>query len=224
MPDFGDNVNPDGRYSYSDPALDPTRMTDPAQIAAYRSKRKRDAILGILATLGATTGLGALGGALAGGGATAAAGALPAIEGGAPWAVTPFAGSASMVPTGAAAVGGSVGAGALAGAGGEVANHVMDGGDSGGVGDGGGLGGMFGDMSGKDIAALVAALGGTIGGALSDRPNNTPSAATMDPAIKNLIEMQTKRMNQQQPLYDSALSMANGLLPTEYQNGGRGRG
>lgn len=80
------------------------------------------AVGGGLAGLGAA-GIGPFSG-LAGGGAGAAgsgASGLAPIAGGSPWAVTPYAASATSVPTGAAAVGGSIGAGA---AGGSIPGYV----------------------------------------------------------------------------------------------------
>lgn len=225
MPDFGDgSVREDyGAIDPNAPSVANGQIT-PEDWLNYKRKRKRDAILGMLATLGGTTALGALGGVLGGAGGAASGGALGSVNG---LAITPYAGTASMAPTGAAAVGGTVGAGAGAGAagalgaGGEVLdtiagqegiNHAM-----------GGAGGIFGNMSGRDIASLIAALTGTVGGALSNRPNTSPTTQTMDPSLQALINMQTQRMQQQQPLYESVLSMANGLLPMQYQNGGRGR-
>lgn len=219
MPDFGDSLTPDGttgtgRYQYEGQA-DPNEPSvangqiSPEQWEAYRRKRKRDAILGILSVLGGTTALGALGGALGGGGA-AAAGGLGAIEGGAPWAVTPYVGTAAMNAPGAIGAGVGAGVGAGAGAVGGAANTV--------AGGGGAASGLLG-MGGNDLAALIAALTGTVGGALTNRPNTEPTTATMDPSLRGLLDMQTSRLKKQEPLYDSIMAMANGLLPTQYQKG-----
>lgn len=231
MPDFGDGSPREGYGALDQNAPSVANgQISPEQWAAYQKKRKRDQIIGILSLLGATTGMSALGGALGGGSAGAAAGgALPAIEGGAPWAVTPFASAASMAPSGAAAVGGSIGAGAAGAAGAAGSAGAGAVGAAGGAaetiaGGAGSAGAGFLGMGGSDIAALIAALTGTVGGALSNRPNTDVNTNTMDPSLKALIDMQTKRMNQQQPLYESTLNMANGLLPTQYQKGGGSQG
>jgi len=214
MPDFGD-VNPDtGRGSARtefEGTVDPyapsvaNGQISPEQWAEYQKKRKRDAIFGLLGTLGLTTGLGALGAGIRGAGAGAgalnsASGALPAIEGGAPWAVTPFATTATMSAPG---VGAGIGAGVGAGAG--AASSFMG-------------------LSPRDIAALAAAGIGTVGGAL-DRPENMqPNTQTTDPNLQKLMQTMQGRLDQSEPLYKSIMAMANGLLPMQYQNGGAGRG
>lgn len=238
MPDYGDvdpnTGQPSARTQYSG-TFDPNAPSvsngqiSPAAWAEYRRQRRKAAIIGVITTLGGMMAAPAAsygaGGAAVGGG-TAASGALPAIEGGATWAVTPYAGTASMVPTGAAAVGGTIGTGAsiAAGGGGGAANTIRDAADTTKNSGGGGDGDVFAGMSAREIAAIVASLGGTVGGALTDKPNTTPSSATMDPSLKALIDMQMKRMNQQQPLFESINAMANGLLPTQYQRGGGGMG
>jgi hypothetical protein len=210
MPDFGD-VDPfsgetNERTGYG--ALDQNAPSvangqiSPAQWAEYQARRKRDAILGSLLTVGGMLGAGplanALGGGSAAGGAASSAGGLPPVAGGAPWAVTPYAGSASMVGTGLA--GGAAGA----------------------AGAGGGIGGILGGMSARELAALGLSAAGTIGGALSDKPNFSPNTATSDPQLQALMQAMQRRLDKSEPLYDSVLQMANGLLPTSYQKGGGG--
>jgi len=225
MPDFGDIDPTTGETSERtrfQGTVDPyapsvaNGQISPEQWAAYERKRKRDAIIGILSTLGATTGLGALGGAIGGagaagaatGGGAAAGGSLAPIAGGAPWALTPYAGTAASVGTGAA-VGGGLGAAGAAGAG------------LGGAGSG--TGAMFAGMSASDLASLGLAGAGMVGGAMSNNANTAPTTATTDPQLQELIALMTGRLRKSEPLNDSVLAMANGLLPTQYQNGGAGR-
>jgi hypothetical protein len=158
---------------------------------------------GGLAALGAA-GMGPLGAALGGGGggSVAAGGALPAIEGAAPWAVTPYAGSATMVGTGLGAGAGAAGA----------------------AGAGTGAAGLFGGMSARDLAGLGVGLAGTVGGAMSNPPNLDPTTQTSDPNLQALMRTMQGRLDKSEPLYDSVLNMANGLLPTQYQRGGGGMG
>ena len=49
-----------------------------------------------------------------------------------------------------------------------------------------------------------------------------PARNTTDPAMKEVLDLMSGRLRKSEPMYDSALSMANGLLPTQYQNGGKG--
>lgn len=224
MPDFGD-VDPNtgktnartGFEGTPDPLAPSVAngQISPAQWAEYQSKRKRDAILGVLGVLGATTGLGAAGMA-AGGGAAAGSAAGSATINGLPMA--PYAATASMVPPslGAGAAAGAAGAGAAgaAGAAGGAANTI--------AGAGKAAGGMFGGMDSKDIMGLLAALTGTVGALKSNAPASAPTSATSDPQMQEVIAMMMNRMRKAEPLQDSVLSMANGLLPTQYQNGGRG--
>jgi hypothetical protein len=211
MPDFGD-VDPfsgetNERTGYG--ALDQNAPSvangqiSPAQWAEYQARRKRDAILGSLLTVGGMFAAGPIAGAIGGGGAAgsaaSSAGGLAPVAGGAPWAVTPYAGSASMVGTGLA--GGAAGA---AGAG------------------AGGIGSILGGMSARDLAALGLSAAGTIGGAMSNRPNFAPNTATSDPQLQALMRAMQGRLDKSEPLYDSVLQMANGLLPSQYQKGGGG--
>lgn len=227
MPDFGDldplTGQPSARTNYAG-TVDPNAPSvangqiSPEQWAAYQKKRKRDAILGVLMTLGGTTAASAASSLIGGGAAAGSAGAggLPPIAGGAPWAITPYASAAGMSAPGAigaAGAAGAAGAGA-AGAGGGAA-----------AGGGGIAGGLLSGMSAADWAALAAAGIGTAGAAMTDRPETNPNTSSIDPALSNLINTQTRRMNQQQPLYDSILQLAMGLMPTNVQrplNGGGG--
>jgi hypothetical protein len=157
---------------------------------------------GLLPTLGFIGGSAALG-AVGGGGSAASAasagsGSLPPIAGGSPWAVTPYAGSATMAGTGA-------GAGAA-------------------MGGAGGLGSLLGGLSARDLAALGLTAAGTIGAATQDRPQFGPNTMTADPNLQALMQSMQRRLDKSEPLYDSVLNMANGLLPTQYQRGGGGMG
>ena len=157
-----------------------------------------------LAGMGPFSGMAAGGGGAAGAAASGAGGALPPIAGGAPWAVTPFAGSATMVPTGAAAVGGSIGAGAgLTG-----------------VGAGRGL---LGNIGAREAIGAGLAGASAIGGAMN-RPDFGPNSAATDPQMAEILAMMMGRLRKSEPLHDSVLSMANGLLPVQYQKGGGGMG
>lgn len=209
MPDFGDrDPEQGGRYEYQG-QLDPNAPSvlngqiTPEQWAEYQSKRRRDMILGLLGVFGATTGLGAVGGAISGGAgaagsaASGASGSLPAISGGAPWAVTPYATTATSVGTGLS--GGAAGAAGASGA-----------------------AGILGGMSARDLAALGLSAAGTIGGALSRPENMNATTATTDPQLQALMRTMQGRLDKSEPLYDSVMQMANGLLPTQYQKGGGG--
>jgi hypothetical protein len=142
-------------------------------------------------------------------GAGAGAGGLAPIAGGSPWAVTPYAATAASVPTGAAAVGGSVGAAGAAGALGGAAS---------------GLSSLLGGLSASELAALGLTAAGTIGAATQDRPQFGPNTMTADPNLQALMQSMQRRLDKSEPLYDSVLNMANGLLPTQYQRGGGGMG
>jgi hypothetical protein len=205
MPDYGDIDPNTGRPSARtgfEGTVDPLAPSvangqiSPAQWAEYQAKRRRDAILGILGVAGATTGLGLLGQTLTGAGAAGAAGSaaggtLPPIAGGSPWAVTPYATTATMAGTG-------LGAGTAGGA------------------------GLMGGLSGRELAALGTSLAGTIGGALSKPQNMNPTTATADPQLQAVMQAMQRRLDKSEPLYDSVLAMANGLLPMQYQKGGGG--
>lgn len=214
MPDFGDG-SPREDYGQADPFAPSVAngQITPDQWAAYQAKRRKDAILGVLGVLGATTGLGAAGMAMGGGAGAAGATAGSATINGLPMA--PYAATATMVPP---SVGlGAGAAGAAAGAGG-AANTILDKAKD--------LapkaGGVFGGMDSKDIMGLIAALTGTVGALKSNQPQTAPSSATTDPAMQELIQMMQGRLRKSEPMFDSVQAMANGLLPTQYQNGGRG--
>jgi hypothetical protein len=213
VPDFGDG-SPREQYGELDqhaPSVANGGIT-PEQWAEYQSKRRRDMILGILGIAGGTIGLGAAGaafggagaaaGAAASGGGAGAAGGLAPIAGASPWAVTPYAGSATMVGTGLGAGAGAAGA----------------------AGAGTGAAGLFGGMSARDLAGLGVGLAGTVGGAMSNPPNLNPTTQTSDPNLQALMRTMQGRLDKSEPLYDSVLNMANGLLPTQYQKGGGGMG
>lgn len=217
--DFGDGYSGgDGRYTYqgsvnpNDPSLANGGVT-PEQWAAYQSRRKRDRILGILGIAGGTIGLGALGaiGSGAAGATTAASasGSLPPIAGGAPWAVAPYAGTAAMAPTGAAVMGGTVGAGATGAS------------AAGAAGGGAGSLASLRSLTPRDWLSIAGTGIGTVGALTSNPLNTNPNTATTDPGLQRLLESMQRRLDKSEPLYDSVMSMANGLLPTQYQNGGR---
>jgi hypothetical protein len=218
MPDFGDHQEGgDNRYQYQGSVNPNDRSMTPEESAAYHARRKRDAILGGLLSFGGTALLGGLGGLLGGGGAAAAgaassAGAGAAGAGGATGAgagllpatatasgFAPYAGSATMVGTG-------LGGGAAGAAGAGAAGGFMG-------------------LSARELASLGLSLGGTIGGAMSGGGQNmNPTTQTSDPNLQALMQSMQRRLDKSEPLYDSVLNMANGLLPTQYQKGGGGMG
>lgn len=225
MPDFGDVDPVTGRTSARtqwDGTADPLAVgLSPEAYAEYSRRRRKAAILGVLSVLGVTTGLGALGGALSGAGAAGAAsasggaagsagagaagagGSIGTIAGGAPWAVTPYAGTAAMSAPGA--IGAGLGAGGAAAGGGA---------------------GAFAGMSAQDLAGLAAGTASAVGPALTggNRQDFAPNTQTTDPNLVRLMQTMQGRLDQSEPLYKSIMAMANGLLPTQYQNGGAGRG
>lgn len=218
MPDFGDTSDDStGRYQYQG-QVDPNApsvangQVTPAQWAEYQAKRKRDAILGVLGVLGGATAAGALGGALSGGGAAGGAAGSATING---LPMAPYAGTVAMnapaIGVGGAAAAGAGAAGAAAGG---AANTIANAGKT--------AGGIFGGMDSKDLMGLIAALTGTVGAIKSTPQQTAPTSATTDPQMQAVIDMMLSRMKKAEPLQDSVLSMANGLLPTQYQNGGRG--
>ena len=89
----------------------------------------------------------------------------------------------------------------------------------------GGIPGWLAGLSPRDKVAIMAALAGTIGGAASGRGQNTGiNTPTSDPNLQALMQAMQRRLEKSEPLYDSVLNMANGLLPTQYQKGGGGMG
>jgi hypothetical protein len=212
MPDFGDG-SPREQYGQADPFAPSVAngQISPEQWAAYEAKRRRDALFGMLGVLGMTTGLGAVGQMVGGAGGAAASGvpgAMGAAE--APLGVGSVTGGtlASTPMTSLAPYAGTVaGTGAATGGGGGIGSAI---------------GSAMGGMSAKDWVALAAGLTGTIGGALSPKPNMTPNTMTTDPNLQRLLATMQGRMDKSEPLYDSIMSMANGLLPTQYQKGGGG--
>jgi hypothetical protein len=203
VPDFGDQQPGQGRHDTFGtvdplaPSVSNGQIT-PEQWAEYQAKRKKDAILGSLLTLGGMFGGGALGGALGGGGSasSAGAGASPAFGvGAANTGIWSGAATAPSIATGALGAGGGAGASSL-----------------------------LGGMSARDLAAIGLSLGGTIGGAMSKPQNMSPTTQTSDPNLQALMQAMQRRLDKSEPLYDSVLNMANGLLPTQYQKGGGGMG
>lgn len=238
MADFGD-VDPDtgqtNTRTTTQGTVDPyapsvyNGQITPEQYAEYQKQRRRAAIMGILSVIGGMTALGGVGAAIGGGG-SAAAGSLGTIPGGAPWAITPYAAPVAASGTGlAAGVGTGLATGALASGTGTAA--AVGTGVGTGVGAGTGVGtaaatgaGWLG-LTAKEWAAILASLGSTVGTAVSNNNNGSPtspSSVTTDPNMQQLIAMMQKRITKSEPLYDSILSMANGLLPIQYQKGGGG--
>lgn len=211
MPDFGDGSAREdyGTMDPNAPSVANGQIT-PAQWAEYQSKRRRDAILGVLGVLGGTTALGAVGGAM--GGTAAAGSAGPEFGIGAANTGT-WATPAQVFGTGA---------GAAAGAGVGIGNQVIDGVKDKVKDEVVKKSGVFGGMDAKDLMGLIAAITGTVGAIKSQPPNTQPTSATTDPQMQEVVNMMLNRMRKAEPLQDSALAMANGLLPTQYQNGGRG--
>jgi hypothetical protein len=234
MPDFGD-VDPDtGRTSARtqfEGTLDPLAPSvangqiTPAQWAEYQAKRRRDAILGTFLTLGGmlgaqplanAMGIGSAGaGSVTGGGEAVGAAYPGAGLFGAP--ATPVA--ASGAASGSAAAG--AGAGAL-----KIPGYTPGWeGNTNIIGAGSGAAKTILGMAPRDLAALGLGVGSTVGGAISGRNQNTaPTTATSDPNLQALMQAMQRRLDKSEPLYDSVLAMANGLLPTQYQKGGGGMG
>jgi hypothetical protein len=121
--------------------------------------------------------------------------------------MTPYAANTATASGTGAALGGT-GAGAAGGAG---------------AGSGGGTASLLGGLSAKDWASIGLTGASTIGALTQDQPNMNPTTATTDPNLQKLISTMQGRLDQSEPLYKSIMSMANGLLPTKYQNGGAGR-
>jgi len=205
MPDFGDGSGRDDTFGTVDPYAPSVAngQITPAQWAEYQSKRKKDALLGILGVLGGTTALGAAGMALGGG--TTAASAAPEFGFGA-------------ANTGAWTMPPAVGAGTGAVTAGSAANTILDKTKD--------LapkaGGLIGGLDSKDLMGLIAALTATVGAVKSNPPATAPTSATTDPAMAELVALMQGRLKKSEPMFDSVQKMANGLLPTQYQNGGRG--
>jgi len=156
-------------------------------------------------------GLGAAATGLDAAGTASSAGGLGAVAGGSPWAVTPYATTATMSAPGAIGAGGALAGGAGAGVAGGIGSAASEAGRS-----------LLG-LSARDWAALAASGVGTIGGLMSNQPLQAPTSATTDPNMQKLLATMQGRLDQSEPLYKSIMAMANGLLPTQYQNGGSGR-
>lgn len=213
MPDFGDGSAREdyGQVDGYAPSVANGQIT-PAQWAEYQAKRRKDALLGVLGVLGGSVALGGLGAALGG---PAGGAASSATINGLPMA--PYAGTAAMVPPAVGTgIGAATGIGTVgAGLGNEALDRATD-----------SLapkaGGLLGGLDGKDLMGLLAALTSTVGVLKSQPTNTAPTSATTDPQLQELITMMQGRLKKAEPLQDSVLAMANGLLPTQYQNGGRG--
>jgi len=211
MPDFGDGSAREG-YGEVDPYAPSVSngQISPEQWAEYQKKRHRDALLGILATVGGATGLGFAGQALGGAAAGSPQFGIGAANTGT-WANS--VGAAPGLAGGAAGAGTGAAAGAAGGAATKIANgggmidDVVDVGKK-----------TMGGLSATDLISLGTALTGLIGGSLANNnTSTTPTTATSDPQLKELMALMQGRLKKSEPLYDSALSMANGLLPTQYQ-------
>jgi len=215
MPDYGDGSPREG-YGAVDPLAPSVAngQITPAEWDEYQRRRRRAAILGATTTIGGMLAAGPLLQAAGIGGAGGAAGAPEfavstapfngAVASGAPFAA---AGGGAAIPTGSALSAATVGAGTSA-AGGAGAGAAK---------------GIIGGLTGRDLAALGLTGTSMIGSALSNQPNMNPTTATSDPNLMKLIQSMQGRIDKSEPLYDSILSMANGLLPTQYQKGGGGR-
>ena len=79
---------------------------------------------------------------------------------------------------------------------------------------------MLGGLSAQDWVGLAGTGLGTAGALMQDTPNITPTSQTNDPNMQRLIASLQGRLDQSEPLFKSIMSMANGLLPTQYQRGG----
>lgn len=225
MPDFGD-INPDtglpSARSQFEGTVDPyapsvaNGQISQKEWEQYQQRRRWQAAIGVISAILGTAGLGALSGALGGAGAGAAAsaggaGGLAPIAGGAPWAVTPYAVPAIASGTGATAAGAAAAGAGAAGAAGS------------GAGASAATAAAGAGMSVRDWLALTAAGVGTAGAAFGPKPDDlSPNSLTDDPQLREILDLMKGRIKKAEPLNDSILAMANGLLPTQYQNGGRG--
>lgn len=166
---------------------------------------------GGLAAAGAA-GAGPLAGLFGGGSGAAAAGSGAGFEAGMGLPSGMLPGGAMMSTTfpaagGAAGTAAGMGAGTIAGGAGTAAGTRA-------------LGGAMGRLSAQDLISLGLAGAGTVGGLMSNPPTMAPTTQTTDPNLQKLIASMQGRLDQSEPLYKSIMAMANGLLPTQYQNGG----
>jgi hypothetical protein len=210
MADFGDEgfdreggrYEFQGRYNPADPSV-ANGMITPEQWAEYQRKRKRAALIGYLGTIGGMLGAQPLANAIGiGSGATGAAGS--AASGMPPGYVPGWEGNTGIIGGAAGGAAGGAGVGAAGG--------------------GAGAGAAAGGFGLRDALGLGLGVAGTIGGAMSDRPDYSPNSAATDPAMQELLQLMAGRLKKSEPLYDSVMAMANGLLPTQYQKGGGGMG
>ena len=65
------------------------------------------------------------------------------------------------------------------------------------------------------VPALISALGLFKGG--GSGTSGASADAMMTPEMRQMLQMQMLRMQQQQPLYNDVMGMARGLLPTRYR-------
>lgn len=151
--------------------------------------------------LGAGSALAGIGGAAGGGGAAAGGGAGLSM---APLSTLPISATAAAagIPAGSLAAGGAAaagGAGAAAGGGGFIGSLIANGAPQ--VAAGGG-------MDWLTLGQL--GLGGV--NMLRNRGGGN-SAGPLDGELRKLLQMQTGRMQQQQPLYDAIQQLAMYLMP-----------
>lgn len=225
MPDFGDGSARDqyGEVDQYAPSVANGQIT-PEAYAEYMRRRRRAAIIGTIGTLAGMSlaqpaanllGIGA------GSGAGAAAASVPGAVG------------AAEAPLGMGSVAGGVGVGSgtAVGAGSAAGVATLPAAATQGVGfsaapaavTGAGAAGRFLGLTGREWAELSPALAGTVAPAVMGHPNTSPTTATNDPSMQQLIATMQGRLNKSEPLYDSIMAMANGLLPTQYQKGGGGQ-
>lgn len=122
----------------------------------------------------------------------------------------------------AAGIGAGAGGGAAGSASGMPAGYVP--GWEGNTAIVGGAAGGAGGFGLRDAISLGLAGAGAVGGAMSNPPDYSPNSMATDPQMAELLQLMSGRIKKSEPLYDSILQMANGLLPTQYQRGGGGMG
>lgn len=210
MPDFGD-VNPDTGVGSArtgfEGTVDPLAPSvangqiSPEQWAEYQKQRKRAFITGLLGTVGGMGAAGFIPGLIGGGGAAAGSAGAASLPPAATAGMLPPSMATGALGAGGAGAGASIGA--ASGAAGSAAKNFLG-------------------LSPRDWMTLIPALAGTVGTAVQGSPNMAPNTQTQDPNLQRLIQTMQGRLNKSEPLYDSIMAMANGLLPTQYQKGGGG--